>query len=66
MPQSPKFLGIRSSSLEATTDENVEAKRREWSRPDLQGQSLVSDTLSQLENDVEFQEMSKQLADIGR
>lgn len=65
-PQSPKFLGIRSSSLEATTDENVEAKRREWSRPELQGQSLISDTLSQLENDVEFQEMSKQLADIGR
>eukprot|EP00804_Cyclotella_cryptica_P027442 CCRYP_008868-RA/>CCRYP_008868-RA protein AED:0.02 eAED:0.02 QI:73/1/1/1/1/1/2/879/289 len=66
LPPLPKLRHGRSSSRASTTDENVEAKRREWSRPELQGQSLISETLSQLENDAEFQEMSKQLADIGR
>lgn len=55
-----------STSLKSTTDESIAAKRSQWSRPDLQGQTLIDDTLIQLETDTEFQEMSRQLKDFGK
>lgn len=39
--------------------------KNDWSRPDLQGTSLVADTLLEMESDVEFQELSKKIAKIG-
>eukprot|EP00584_Thalassiosira_punctigera_P016551 CAMPEP_0172551148 /NCGR_PEP_ID=MMETSP1067-20121228/36648_1 /TAXON_ID=265564 ORGANISM="Thalassiosira punctigera, Strain Tpunct2005C2" /NCGR_SAMPLE_ID=MMETSP1067 /ASSEMBLY_ACC=CAM_ASM_000444 /LENGTH=452 /DNA_ID=CAMNT_0013338893 /DNA_START=24 /DNA_END=1382 /DNA_ORIENTATION=+ len=47
------------SSLQST------ASNEDWSRPDLQGSSLVDDTLLQMESDAEFQELSKKIARIG-
>lgn len=52
----------RNLSLKSTTDE----KRSQWSRPDLQGQSLIDETLTQMENDVDFQELAKQLQQFGK
>ena len=63
----PSFsTSARFSSLKSTTDETIEARRLEWSRPELQGQTLIDETLTQLENDVDFQEMSKQLKEFGK
>jgi sulfatase maturation enzyme AslB (radical SAM superfamily) len=57
----------RNLSLKSTTDEeSIAAKRSQWSRPDLAGQSLVDETLTQMENDVDFQEMAKQLQEFGK
>eukprot|EP00581_Thalassiosira_minuscula_P011741 CAMPEP_0183718868 /NCGR_PEP_ID=MMETSP0737-20130205/12005_1 /TAXON_ID=385413 /ORGANISM="Thalassiosira miniscula, Strain CCMP1093" /LENGTH=463 /DNA_ID=CAMNT_0025948511 /DNA_START=129 /DNA_END=1520 /DNA_ORIENTATION=+ len=39
--------------------------KEDWSRPDLQGSTLVDDTLQQMESDVEFQELTKKIARIG-
>ncbi|KAL7526835.1 hypothetical protein ACHAXR_001673 [Thalassiosira sp. AJA248-18] len=49
-----------SSSLKSTAN-----KEQDWSRPDLQGSSLIEDTLLQMESDVEFQELNKKIARIG-
>lgn len=49
----------RTSSLKST------AKKQDWSRPDLQGSSLVEDTLQEMEDDVEFQALTKKIAKIG-
>ena len=63
----PSFsTAARFSSLKSTTDETIEARRLEWSRPELQGRTLIDETLTQLENDVDFQEMSKQLKEFGK
>ena len=64
-PSTIPTSSLSLTSLKSTTDSDIDAKRKEWARPDLQGQSLVMDTLSQLENDSEFQEVSKKLAAIG-
>ena len=43
----------------------LKSTTEDWARPDLQGSSLVDDTLLQMETDVEYQELSKKLAKIG-
>lgn len=64
LPHTP--CSTRSLSLQSTTDENLETRRLEWSRPDLQGQSLIEETLEQLQSDQEFQQLSKQMAQVGQ
>lgn len=50
----------RTSSLQSSAE-----KKEDWSRPDLQGSSLVADTLLEMESDVDFQELTKKIAKIG-
>jgi sulfatase maturation enzyme AslB (radical SAM superfamily) len=54
------------SSLKSTADESIEAKRAEWSRPELQGQSLIEETLIQLQDDANFQNTAEQLRQFGK
>eukprot|EP00579_Thalassiosira_antarctica_P016119 CAMPEP_0201936664 /NCGR_PEP_ID=MMETSP0903-20130614/37874_1 /ASSEMBLY_ACC=CAM_ASM_000552 /TAXON_ID=420261 /ORGANISM="Thalassiosira antarctica, Strain CCMP982" /LENGTH=445 /DNA_ID=CAMNT_0048477403 /DNA_START=55 /DNA_END=1392 /DNA_ORIENTATION=- len=54
----PSGTKTRASFLKSTTKED-------WSRPDLQGSSLIKDTLMEMEADVEFQELTKKIAKIG-
>ncbi|KAL7555202.1 hypothetical protein ACHAWF_018863 [Thalassiosira exigua] len=54
--------GSRASTRASFLESTAEA---DWSRPDLQGSSLVEETLQQMESDVEFQALSEKMARIG-
>mmetsp|Transcript_18184 Transcript_18184/g.32497 ORF Transcript_18184/g.32497 Transcript_18184/m.32497 type:complete len:469 (+) Transcript_18184:60-1466(+) len=63
-PSTGKIMDRVASSLFVSTTPTTDTKD-DWSRPDLQGSSLVEDTLQQMESDVEFQELTKKIAKIG-
>ncbi|KAL9187995.1 hypothetical protein ACHAXT_006373 [Thalassiosira profunda] len=55
-PPGQRVVARTPTLLHSTTD---------WSRPDLEGTSLVDDTLQEMASDAEFQELSKKIARIG-
>jgi len=60
------FAPSRLSPTSPTTTTCTQLKSTtDWSRPDLQGTSLVDDTILEMESDVEFQELTKKIARIG-
>ena len=56
----------RTLRLKSTTNNSLESKRATWSRPDLQGQSLIDETITALKDDAEFQLTSQTLKELGK
>lgn len=58
-PVSSRTVKTRASTLPSTVN------KEDLTRPDLQGSSLIEDTLLQMEADPEFQRLTKKIARIG-
>lgn len=67
---SPSLLATvdeTSSQAKSSSDDNNDSNNEtsQWRRKDLFGTSLIEDTLQNLENDAEYQEISTRYAELG-
>ena len=70
VPVHSRSSRVSSSSRHASTDESTEESLRQekldtWRRQDLFGQSLVDQTLTEMEADADFQATSQRYAELG-